>query len=296
MWIERKSWMDVRRQNSKLNVNAKSPSSRNVTSIAEFQWRGRWLACLPSGKRKEVKIGRTISSVKCVRSFFRDAIDNTLKVAANFGDFSRFLVFITIAGPDESCKSGTDQDCDFYDFYCWFSSVNGDDSKKIKSAVVSPSWFIRNWNYSMKLNSNARLLSLRRLWRKNWILEQQTNLNFHLASPPLQYWRMHNLIIKEKCEDLGEPIQFIILLQPASSARHQTVLFVSFRDTIFSFVGRRLYFQFPASSIAREFKNLELPRKKNKAANNKQAETRDRSEKRKITFTSTRFPLWLRFL
>lgn len=86
--------------------------------------------------------------------------------------------------------------------------------------------------------------------------------------------------------------QFIISSSGRDSecARHRTVHFVSIRDTIFSFVGRRLYFQFPASSIAR----VQKPRvasKYEKRTTNAVGETRDWSSEEKITFTSTAGPV-----
>lgn len=100
---------------------------------------------------------------------------------------------------------------------------------------------------------NATKKSLR---RKTWILEQQRNLHYHLYLECIQRQMCVHSPFNEMCE--------------ISKKQILTVLFVSFRDTIFSFVGRRLYFfcfQLPASSIVRArdgFKNLELPRKSRK--------------------------------
>ena len=82
----------------------------------------------------------------------------------------------------------------------------------------------------------------------------------------------------------------------SQSSKHRTVLFVSIRDTIFSFVGRRLYFQFPASTIVRasSSKTSSCLEKKNTAENYSNSRSKLRSKKKNhIHFHCV--PLWICF-
>lgn len=152
----------------------------------------------------------------------------------------------------------------------------------------------RRWFILSFAPSSTKLLffrpSRRRLWRKSWILEQQRNLDFSGL----------RLRCSFNCDSVTHALSAfsssnVRILQPKlihnffSHSRHRTVHFVSIRDTIFSFVGRRLYFQFPA---LREFKNLELPRNKRttKAARERDSRLEARRKKNHIHF-HPRIPL-----
>lgn len=144
--------------------------------------------------------------------------------------------------------------------------------------------------------------------RKSWILEQQTNpdsVRSQCTSSWLPHWQMpkklSSILMCEVSKKIGgrpsHNFEAFLFLE----ANRGNGTFRTIRDWILSFVGRRLYFQFPASTNAHSASSKTsscLEKKKHWITRRERTSaTRDPSEKKNkihIHFHPRRLPLRLR--